>query len=187
MSDGSRLRTSDVHPQETELACLDEGWGGADVAEHLRWCARCRSAVADYGWLADELEATLAAAAAAVEPPRPRWWAVQGRVSAARRWRTAMRRASACTSLLLALWLMLYVPGFLGITLSLSIGGPTAIRTPYPEVAPVPAAALSLASISPSSLGATPTPAVPCAEVAPSPTPAFVLVPVPSQPETPQP
>ena len=67
---------SETHPKEIELARFEDGEASTGVAEHLRWCARCRSVVADYRWLQGEVTATLALAADSVPVPRPKWWAV---------------------------------------------------------------------------------------------------------------
>jgi len=98
------------HPGQFELACLGEPGAGerdADIVEHLRWCARCRSAVADYRWLEGEIEAALSAAAAAAPLPRPKWWDVRGRVFAGQARRGAARRAPAVVSVALLICHML--------------------------------------------------------------------------------
>jgi len=165
---------SQVHPGEIELVGSGEGDGSGDVAEHLRWCARCRSVVADHRWLEGEIGATLAAAADAVPVPQPRWWVVQGRLAAGQR-RVAGWRVSAVAGAVLAFCLML--------SLSPVLGTAVAARTLPPEamVAPAPATAVGtsehVASL------ATPTPAISRGESTPSPTPAFMLPPTPPEPE----
>ena len=105
---------SETHPKEIELACFEDGEASTGVAEHLRWCARCRSVVADYRWLQGEVTATLALAADSVPVPRPKWWAVCESLSLGERRRAGRRRASALASLALVFSLILSAPGFLG-------------------------------------------------------------------------
>ena len=105
---------SETHPKEIELARFEDGEASAEVTEHLRWCARCRSAVADYRWLQGEVTATLALAADLVPVPRPKWWAVCESLSLGERRRAGRRRASALASLALVFSLILSAPGFLG-------------------------------------------------------------------------
>jgi len=167
---------NEIHPRETELACLSEGEAGVGVAEHLRWCARCRSVVADYRWLQGEIGATLAAAADAVPVPRPKWWVVQERMFASQRRRVAGWRVSTVTSVVLAVCLMLSLSPVLGVAV--------VARTspPKPMVAPAPVTAV--ASGEPRASMATPTPVISCEEATPSPTPVFMLPPTPPEPET---
>jgi hypothetical protein len=168
-----------VHPNETELARWGDGGKSADVAAHVRWCARCRSGVADYRWLAGEIGATLTAAADAVDVPRPRWRALKGRLIVDQRRRVAGWRASAVASVVLAACLML----------SLS---PTLLRTavaarmvPVPlEAMVVPAPVTASVSGTHSAPGVTPTPMVSRAEATPAPTPGFSLPPTPPERET---
>ena len=105
---------SETHPKEIELARFGDGEASTGVTEHLRWCARCRSVVADYRWLQGEVTATLALAADSVPVPRPKWWAVCESLSLGERRRAGRRRASALASLALVFSLILSAPGFLG-------------------------------------------------------------------------
>jgi hypothetical protein len=84
-----------MHPREIELARFSDEETGAEVADHLRWCARCRSDVADYRWLQGEVTATLSAAADGVPVPRSRWWAVREALSVSERRQVAGGRVSA--------------------------------------------------------------------------------------------
>ena len=156
------------------MARFGEGDKGAELEDHLRWCARCRSVVADYRWLEEEVGASLRAAAGAVEVPRPRWWAVQERVAASERRQARRLRVPAVASVVLAFSLML--------ALSPVVGTAVAARTLPPEamIAPVPfttgisrADGISLA---------TPTPVISRDEATALPTPGFMLPPPP--PET---
>ena len=165
-----------THPKEKELARFGEGDVSVVVAEHLRWCARCRSAVADYRWLQGEIEATLTAAAEAVVVPGPKWWAVQERLFASRRRLVMGRRVSAFASTILAVCLMMSVPNFLGLAVAAQMSQPEVVVVPAPVTAAVSGA--SVASM------ATPTPVMSCADAEPSSTPAFVLPPTPPAPET---
>jgi hypothetical protein len=164
---------SEGHPGEAELARFGEGDKSAALEDHLRWCARCRSVVADYRWLGEEVGASLGAVAGAVEVPRPRWWAVQERLSASERRQARRLRVPAVASVVLAFCLML--------ALSPVVGTAVAARTLPPEamVAPVP-----FTTIVSDGLGSTvtATPAVSSEAATPLPTPGFVLPPTP--PET---
>jgi hypothetical protein len=178
---------NEVHLRETELARLSEESEeevGVSVAEHLRWCARCRSGVADYRWLQGEIVAALSAAADAVAVPRSRWWAVQEALSAGQRRQAAGWRASAVASVVLAVCLMLSLSPILG-TAAMAHAARTAV--PEPVIAPAPVTAVvsgghfsgeCLASM------ATPTPVVSCGEATPLPTPALMLPPTPPEPGT---
>jgi hypothetical protein len=167
---------SEGHPGEAELARFGEGDKSAELEDHLRWCARCRSVVADYRWLGEEVGASLRSAAGAVEVPRPRWWAVQERLSASERRQARRLRVPAVASVVLAFSLML--------ALSPVVGTAVAARTLPPEamVAPVPFTT-SISRGDGISL-ATPTPVVSRDEATALPTPGFMLPPTPPQPGT---
>jgi hypothetical protein len=174
---------SKVHPEQTELARWSDGEARADIATHVRWCAACRSAVADYRWLAGEIEATLVAAADAVKVPRPRWWALQGRLIAEQRRRVAGRQASAMASVVLAVCLMLSLsPVLLRTAVAARMVPLEAMVVP----APVTAITASVSGVSGTHAapGATPTPIVSRAEATPAPTPDFALPPTPPERET---
>ncbi len=168
---------SKVHLRETELACLSDEEVGEEVAAHLRWCAHCRSTVADYRWLQGEIAAALAVAADAVPVPRPKWCAVRERMFAGQRRQVVGWRASAFASVMLAVCLMLSTPNLLSL--------PAAALVPQPEVATVPTPVTAAVSGERMASMATPTPAIPCEseEPTPPPTPAVVLPPTPPQPE----
>jgi hypothetical protein len=173
------LEMSRVHPTEIDLARLDGSSGGEagrEVADHLRWCARCRSVVADYRWLQGEVTAALASAADAVAVPRPRWWAVQEALSASQRRQVAGGRVSAVASVVLAVCLMLSASPVLSTAV--------AARALLPQVAMAPAPVTVAVSVERGVSLATPTPVVFCQDVTPVPTPAFVLPPTPPEPET---
>jgi len=99
-----KLEMREMHPREIELARFSDEEAGAEadgrhpVADHLRWCARCRSDVADYRWLQGEVTTALLAAADGVNVPRSRWWAVREAVSASERRQVAGGRVSALAS-----------------------------------------------------------------------------------------
>jgi hypothetical protein len=168
-----------VHPVEMELACWDDGEASAGVVGHVRWCARCRSAVADYRWLAGEIGATFAAVADAVDVPRPQWWAVHGRLLASQRRWVAGGRASAVASVVSVVCLMLW----LSPVLPPALGTAVALRTPPPEAMVVSAPVTAPVSGT-GALGATPTPIVSRADATLAPTPDFALPPTPPEPET---
>jgi hypothetical protein len=180
---------SEIHPEETQLARWSDGEARADVAAHVRWCARCRSGVADYRWLAGEIGATLTGAADAVDVPRPRWWALQGRLIADQRRRVAGWRASAVASVVLAVCLMLSLsPVLLSTAVAARMVPLEAMVVPAPLTAmtAMTASTADMASVSGTHAapGATPTPLVSRAEATPAPTPDFALPPTPPEPET---
>ena len=164
---------SEGHPGEAELARFGEGDKSAELEAHLRWCARCRSVVADYRWLGEEVGASLGAVADAVEVPRPRWWAVQERLSASERRQARRLRVPAVASVVLAFSLML--------ALSPVVGTAVAARTLPPEamVDPVPFTAIVFDGLG---SAVTVTPAISSEAATPLPTPGFVLPPTPPEP-----
>jgi predicted anti-sigma-YlaC factor YlaD len=165
------------HPREIELARFgDRGDGeavGAEadcsnpIEEHLRWCAHCRSVVADYDWLQEELAATLTVAAE-IPAPRPQWWAVRERVCAGRRRQVAGWRISALSGVVLAVCMTFSAFPIQSATVA------ALTSSPEPMVAPAPITANV-------TLVATPTPTT---EMPPPSTPAFMLPPTPPQSET---
>ena len=173
---------SKVHPEETQLARWSDGEARADVAAHVRWCARCRSGVADYRWLAGEVGAALTAAADAAGVPRPRWWALRGRLITEQRRRVAGWRASAVASVVLAVCLMLSLsPVLLRTAVAARMVPLEAMVVPAPMTASTAiTASVSGTHVAP---GATPTPIVSRAESTPAPTPDFSLPPTPPEPE----
>jgi len=156
-----------VHLSETDLASLSDDGPDEGVAEHLRWCARCRSAAAGYRWLQGEIKGALADAADAAPVPRSKWWAVQAGVRAGRRRQVVGGRISVFASALAAVCLMLFVPGFSDSAVTAQTNQLELAAVPAPITVPVEHA-LSVT---------TPTPALSCEEATPSPTPAFVLPP----------
>ena len=165
------------HPREIELARLSDGEAvSAEMAEHLRWCARCRSAVADYDWLQGEIAVTLAAAAE-IPAPRPQWWAVRERVFASQRRQITGWRISALSSVVLAVCLMFSAFPMQSATVAALTTFPSGRSplgaSPEPMVAPAPVTVAV-------TLVATPTPTTEM----PLSTPAFVLPPTPPQTET---
>jgi len=172
-----------VHPREIELARMGDGEADAGVRrsaavmEHLHWCARCRSVVADYVWLQGEIAATLVTAADAVPVPRSKWWVVQDALFTSQRRQITGWRVSAAASVVLAVCLMLVTSPVLGTAV--------VARTLPPEVMVAPA---PVTDVVPGELVvsvATSTPVVSCegAIPLPAPTPAFMLPPTPPEPE----
>jgi predicted anti-sigma-YlaC factor YlaD len=175
----------EVHPSEVDLARLSELDGGgegisAEIAEHLRWCADCRSIVADHRWLQDEIVAALAAAADSVPLPRPQWRAVQEVLVSSQRRQVAGWRGSAVASVVVAVCLMLSLSRVLG---TVGVMAQTA-ASPEAVVATAPDVDEGYLLSAPASL-ATPTPVIfrAAREIAPPPTPGLVLPPTPTQPE----
>ena len=189
-----------VHPDEIELARLaeiDSGAADAEMLEHLRWCARCRTLVADYRWLQDEMVGALGATADAVRVPRPRWWAVHDGLIIGQRKQNTVSRISAIASAVLAVCLMFFrplipVPSLLGrVGLSqASLQTSSVLMASYPEaaIATAPTAAVSSSTLSGSTSVATPTPSlVSSGQIGKTtfqPTPACIQLPTPPQPET---
>ena len=180
------IQTKVLHPKEIDLAWLSESDGAeGEMAEHLRWCGRCRSAVADHRWLQDEVSSVLAVAAEVVPVPRPRWWDVQEVLRAnnqrrqARGWWT-----SAVASAVAAVCLMLAVSSMFGPAFGTVVA---ASQTAPPVLASVAAVATApdVSLLTDSFLVATPTPVVfdEAREASLSPTPVLLLPPTPAQPE----
>ena len=71
--------TNEVHLGEMELAC-SKGEFEASFADHLRWCAQCRSLAAEYRWLGEQLTDALASVSEVVPVARPKWRAVKRRI-----------------------------------------------------------------------------------------------------------
>jgi len=164
---------NEIHPRETELARCGDQETGAGLAEHLRWCARCRGVVADYRWLQGEITSTLTVAADAVAMPRPKWWVVQERMSASQRRQMAGWWASAFASVALMVCFMLFAPNFTG---------PAGVaQTPQPEMVMGRAPVTHFVSGDRVASMATSTPDMSGAETVSSPTPAFVLPPTPPE------
>jgi len=141
---------SEIHLQETELASVSSGEIDEGVTEHLRWCAQCRSAAAEYRWFGERIEDTLAAAAGAVDVPRPRWRVVKRRMATEQNRQITGWRASATASIALVICAIL--------SLSSIVGATVAAQTSSPEAVMTPASVTPLFSMAPASSGATPTP-----------------------------
>jgi len=97
------------HPTELELARAAAGDRCEDLVEHLRWCPRCRTTVADYGWLQGEMARTLAAEAERAPVSEPDWVGLRARLQSPRPMGAVGRRAAAL-SLAAVVGLVLIVP-----------------------------------------------------------------------------
>lgn len=178
----AQMEKSD-HPEASVLARLgepDADEGGARLAEHLRLCARCRNAAADYRWLERQIGAALAEAADAVPVPRPKWWDVRRRVFAGQPRPGLAWRASVVVGVVLIFCQMLPAVLF----------PPTAPPSLAVEPAVAPPPVIAAVSQAPGSHGsttsvakvATPTPGLSVdgtTDVAPLPTLAPALSPRP--------
>ncbi len=167
---------SDIHPREVELARFGDGElyaadidrasadidRASDVAEHLRWCARCRSVVADHRWLQEEIKGALMEAADAVDVSRPKWWAVQAQIRGERLNAALSRRASAVFSVVVACCMMLCVSPALGQSVSARTAPPEPVTAP-PPVAAIVSDVSGEATLPGGPLGVevTPTPELP--------------------------
>ncbi len=167
---------SKAHLRETELARLSDPEADVEIAEHVRWCACCRSVVADYRWLQGEVATALATAADAVVMPRPKWWAVQEVISTSRRRQAMGGRLSAVAGVVLAVCLMLSVSPVLGTAIVARTLPPEPLGVPAPVTAVGPN--VHLFSV------ATPTPAISCEGIGLLSTPAFAPPPAPPESET---
>ncbi|MBN1814528.1 MAG: hypothetical protein JXA14_21995 [Anaerolineae bacterium] len=145
---------SGIHLQETELACSNVGEADApvstDAGEHLRWCAQCRSTAAEYRWLGERIEDTLAATAGLVNVPCPRWRVVKRRMVACRKRRITGWRASATAGITLAICALLSLSSIVGVTVAAQTSSPEAVMTP--------ASVTAIVSDAYAPSGATPTP-----------------------------
>jgi hypothetical protein len=168
---------STIHPRETELACACDKEPSADLVEHLRWCARCRNAAADYRWLESNLGVTLATAACALPVPRPAWRAVRERLSTGQQRLAAGRRLSVVASVALVVCVMLVASPALGAALG--------AQTLLPRVAVHPSLATVFASGGEdASSMMTPTPVLSGEKLGSSPTCALALPPTQPRPDT---
>lgn len=168
---------SGIHLRETELACANISKADApvstDAGEHLRWCAQCRSAAAEYRWLGERIEDTLVATAGMVDVPRSRWRIVKRRMAAGRKRRITGWRASATAGIALAICAILSLPSVVGVTV--------AAQTLPPEAVMTPTSITAVVSDADTSSGATPTPGVSRADIElPS---ILTLPPLPTPPE----
>jgi hypothetical protein len=192
--EGALARMAEADDGAANAGAADAGAANAEMLEHLRWCARCRTRVADYRWLQDELVGALGATADAVRVPHPRWWAVREGLITTTRQRSTASRVSALASAVLAVCLMFFrplipVPSLLGTTQPAS----PVWMVSYPEavIATAPTAAVSSSTLSESTAGATPTPNLvqpgrsrEVREAISQPTPVYMQLPTPPQPQT---
>lgn len=165
-----------MHLDRLDLARLSDTDGEEGTAEHLRWCGRCRSVVADHRWLQGEIEDVLSAVALATPVPHPRWLEVQRRVATWRQWLSAGWRASAFAGVALTAGLVLTMSTLIAPVGSAQAAALDAAATPAPAMAGAPAIADDSA--------ATTTPDVPGeATTFVGPTPSLVLPPTPPESE----
>jgi hypothetical protein len=160
----------EMHLVETELACVGDGKHNADATEHLRWCAQCRSAVAEYAWLQGQVAAALATAADTVTVPRSRWRAVRRRLAAERQRQIAGWRASAVASAVLAVCLVLAASPVLGVAVA---------QASLPARATLPSPVTDVVSGDHAASTFTPTPAAFGADTATPSAPPLVPLPTP--------
>jgi hypothetical protein len=120
---------SEWHPQELELARTSEAGTSGGLADHLRWCSRCRGVAADYEWLEGEITYALDAALKDVPVPQPEWEGVNERLELDPR-RVVGRQILAAAATAMMAYLMLVAPSFVG-------GGLRAEGVPSPDIGPV--------------------------------------------------
>jgi hypothetical protein len=101
------------HPTDFQLASLSDEGASSGGRKHIRSCARCRSAVADYEWLEAELAATLETAAKRARSPRATWWELQNRLNESRHLQVVRLRASAVLSAAMTVCLLLCAPSLI--------------------------------------------------------------------------
>ena len=97
------------HLTELELARAAAGDGSEDLIDHLRWCGQCRTAIAEYGWLQEEIERALEVEADGAPVPEPDWMGVRERLQSPKPVSVIGRRAAA-VSLAAAVCLVVAVP-----------------------------------------------------------------------------
>jgi hypothetical protein len=166
--------TNEVHLGEMELAC-SKGEFEASFADHLRWCAQCRSLAAEYRWLGEQLTDALASVSEVVPVARPKWRAVKRRIVVGRQRRRAGWRVSAIASVALAICMLLSISSVVGATVAAQLTSPEAVVTPA-------AAVTAVASEDPATSQATSTPIVPREGVDTPSAPLLVPIPTPSTP-----
>ena len=167
------METEEVHLGEMELAC-SKGELGAGSADHLRWCARCRSLAAEYRWLDERLTDALISVSEVVPVARPRWRTVKRRIAAGRQRRIAGWRVSAIASVALTICMLLSISSVVGATVAAQLTSPEAVVTP--------AAVTAVASEDPATSRATSTPIVLREGVETPSVPLLVPIPTPSTP-----
>jgi predicted anti-sigma-YlaC factor YlaD len=173
---------SGIHLQETKLACVGSAEPDADasalsgesVTEHLRWCSQCRSVAAEYHWLRERIEDTLAVTANAVSVPRPKWRVVKRRMAAGQKRQITGWRASATAGVALAFCAILSLSSIAGVT--------AAVQTSFPEAVMTPVSVTVIISDVHTASGATPTP-IASREGIESPSSTLTLPPLPTPPE----
>jgi hypothetical protein len=101
------------HLSEIELARVSELENKEKLEGHLRWCSRCRRALADYGWVQGEIEALLEAEADAVPVPQANWQNVRDRLGRAER-RNKGKEMLVVAGAALVFCLMVGTPAVLG-------------------------------------------------------------------------
>lgn len=77
---------------------VDSDKARKEMAQHLRWCASCRSGVADYRWLQGEITSTLQAVVDATPVPPSNWPGVQQLLSVGQRRSLLRQRLSGALS-----------------------------------------------------------------------------------------
>jgi predicted anti-sigma-YlaC factor YlaD len=178
---------SELHLHETELACVTSGEAGApadanasapanaSVAEHLRWCAQCRSTAAEYRWLGERIEDVLTEAAGTVNVPRPKWQAIRRQMAVGQNRQVTGWRASAIAGIALAICAIL--------SLSSIVGSTAIAQTSSPEAVMTPASVTAILSDAYTPSGATPTPGVSCAGMESLSALTLPTIPTPPEPD----
>jgi hypothetical protein len=131
--------------------------------------------VAEYRWLEERIEDTLAAMAGEVKVPRPRWRAVKRRMIAGQKRQVIGWRAAATAGVALVICAIL--------SLSPIVGAAVATQTSFPEAARTPALAATGIFEAYTVSGATPTPVVSCEGIESPSATALTLPPIPTPPE----
>ncbi len=129
---------SEGHLQERELARLsDREVIEAEVIDHLRWCARCRSVAAEYDWLQEEITTTLGTVAEAVPIPQPTWREISSGLHTDRQRVMVRRRLSAAMGVAMAC-LLIIGPSVLDVGAAVqSTLSPSVMTAPMPITAAV--------------------------------------------------
>jgi hypothetical protein len=168
------------HPRDSELAGLSGESFDDGILEHVRCCARCRSVVADYDWLQEELAGTLTRVVSDVAVPRSAWWELQDRLLESSRRQSVRIQLSAVVGAAMVVCLLLCVPGFIRPAAAAQALQPEASLRPTPMVVAEPAGVCGRSL--PATTSAVVTVPRPASHSQSSPAPA--LVPLPTPPDS---
>jgi hypothetical protein len=122
------------HPRDSKLAGLTGESIDDRILEHVRCCARCRSVVADYDWLQEELAGTLTGVVSDGPVPRSAYWELQDRLLESSRRQSVRIQLSAVVRAAMVVCVLLCVPGFMRPAAAAQALQPEASLRPTPMV-----------------------------------------------------